>query len=437
MSPVPTRRRRRGRASRPDVSFLTAHRSSSCASKPKHLLLATHGGDASAHARLAAIAQCALGGPAHAHQCTAHHRARVRVPKLAGAHAARRGNQRQRSCSPPHPAGGALARSLLRLPTAPTRRPTTVFAMFVAARDGDIEPVRQLVAVYPALATVEYNYTPPIHFAVREGHRDIVEFLLDHGADPAYRSYPFQESLLTFAEDRGHADVAELLRRQLSRRFALMSGTPAIIAAAARATSRRVQAELAATPRSLAPATTPAIPRSITPHATGIWMSFGRCSLRARRGRRARRRLPAVHCALMPNWFFQVEPGPRRRSSICCCRAARGTRSSSRPCAATISCAGRARPGPLPRQFRGHLPPPRALGGGARSDVAMTRLLLEHGADPNLPEEGAPRGLSLWIGVTDRQRGDRRDAARARRRPERAGGVERHADVAGAAGSGS
>ncbi len=34
----------------------------------------------------------------------------------------------------------------------------------------------------------------------------------------------------------------------------------------------------------------------------------------------------------------------------------------------------------------------------------MTRLLLAHGADPNLPEEGAPRGLSLWIAVNDRQR---------------------------------
>ncbi len=39
-----------------------------------------------------------------------------------------------------------------------------------------------------------------------------------------------------------------------------------------------------------------------------------------------------------------------------------------------------------------------------RGDVDMTRLLLEHGADPNLPEEGAPRGLSLWIAVNDRQR---------------------------------
>lgn len=94
-----------------------------------------------------------------------------------------------------------------------------VFAMFVAARDGEITTVRRLVARTLALATVEYNYTPPIHFAVREGHRDIAELLLEHGADPTYRSYPFQESLLMFAEDRGHDETAELLRRRLSRRF--------------------------------------------------------------------------------------------------------------------------------------------------------------------------------------------------------------------------
>ena len=35
----------------------------------------------------------------------------------------------------------------------------------------------------------------------------------------------------------------------------------------------------------------------------------------------------------------------------------------------------------------------------------MTQLLLDHGADPTLPEEGAPSGLSLWIAVNDRQHG--------------------------------
>ena len=53
-----------------------------------------------------------------------------------------------------------------------------VFAMFAAARDGDLAAVRRRVERFTGLATVEYNYTPPIHFAVREGHREIVELLL-------------------------------------------------------------------------------------------------------------------------------------------------------------------------------------------------------------------------------------------------------------------
>jgi ankyrin repeat protein len=39
-----------------------------------------------------------------------------------------------------------------------------------------------------------------------------------------------------------------------------------------------------------------------------------------------------------------------------------------------------------------------------RADVPMTKLLLEYGADPNLPEEGAPRGVSLWTAVDKRHR---------------------------------
>jgi ankyrin repeat protein len=47
----------------------------------------------------------------------------------------------------------------------------------------------------------------------------------------------------------------------------------------------------------------------------------------------------------------------------------------------------------------------RVLSAAVRKrNVAMTRLLLEHGADPNLPEEGSLRGLSLWIAVNDRER---------------------------------
>jgi len=39
-----------------------------------------------------------------------------------------------------------------------------------------------------------------------------------------------------------------------------------------------------------------------------------------------------------------------------------------------------------------------------RDDLEMVRLLLERGADPNLPEEGAPRGHALWTAVYHRRR---------------------------------
>ena len=281
-----------------------------------------------------------------------------------------------------------------------------VFAMFVAARDGDIDAVNRLVARVPSLATVEYNYTPPILFAVREGHRDIVELLLNRGADPAYRSYPFQESLLTFAEDRGHDDVAELLRGRLSHRFALASGTQTIIAAAAAGDVAAVETELARH-SALARASNET---GDTPlhqaahrghlHVVQVLLAAG-ADVDAVRGDGYR----PVHCALMPNWFFRAEPGTREE--IADLLLSRGARY-------TIFIAALRGDEPFVRDA---LVRDRSLANFEdschhrvlsaavrRSDVLMTRLLLERGADPNLPEEGAPRGLSLWIAVNDRQR---------------------------------
>ena len=80
-----------------------------------------------------------------------------------------------------------------------------VWAMLRASRDGDFAQVKALASRRPALIRCEYNYTPPIHFAVREGHTEIVRYLLEQGADASsYRTYPFQDSLLTMAQDREH-----------------------------------------------------------------------------------------------------------------------------------------------------------------------------------------------------------------------------------------
>lgn len=88
-----------------------------------------------------------------------------------------------------------------------------VWGILMASHDGDLEGVKQLVSECPELIYAQYNYTPPIHFAVREGHIAIVSYLLDNGAqDPAYRTYPFRDSLETIAADRGHDEIVRLLQ---------------------------------------------------------------------------------------------------------------------------------------------------------------------------------------------------------------------------------
>ena len=281
-----------------------------------------------------------------------------------------------------------------------------VFAMFVAAREGNAATVKRLVAQFSALATVEYNYTPPIHFAVREGHRALVEFLLDRGADPAYRSYPFQESLLMFAEDREHDDVAGLLRGRLSRRFALASGTQAIITSAAKGDLAAVESELARNP-ALVRASNETGDTPLHQAARHGHLHVVRTLLAAGADVDAVRAdgYRPLHCALMPNWFFQVELGPRKE--IVDLLLSRGARYTIFV-AALVGDEQFVRSAILRDRSLANFEDTchdRVLSAAVRrGDVALTRLLLEHGADPNLPEEGAPRGLSLWIAVNDRNR---------------------------------
>ena len=312
--------------------------------------------------------------------------------------------------------GGFILRPLIRpvelsagrtftLPNGTALPADDVFAMFSAARDGDIAVVRELVRRRSALATVEYNYTPPIHFAVREGHRDVTELLLSQGADPAYRSYPFQEALLTFANDRGHAEVAELLRGRLARRFVVASGTEAIIAAAGRGDLAGVEAELARD-RSLASAGNETGDTALHHAAKHGHLPVVRALVAAGapvdavRGDGYR----PLHCAIMPNWFF--EGATRARWEIAELLLARGARDTIFVAALrgdtqfVKDALARDRSQANFEDSCHH----RVLSAAVRRrDVAMTRLLLEHGADPNLPEEGAPRGLSLWIAVNDRE----------------------------------
>ena len=66
----------------------------------------------------------------------------------------------------------------------PPELASEVWDAICAAATGDAEALRRLLPRDPNLYRSGYWYTPPIHFAVREGHLEAVRVLLEAGAVP-------------------------------------------------------------------------------------------------------------------------------------------------------------------------------------------------------------------------------------------------------------
>lgn len=93
--------------------------------------------------------------------------------------------------------------------------------LFKACAVGDVRQVRALLGKDQRLVNAQCGYQFPIHFAVRQGSGEIVQILLDHGADPGqsiftYDSWP---KLLLAARQRGYRDVERTLERALKAAF--------------------------------------------------------------------------------------------------------------------------------------------------------------------------------------------------------------------------
>lgn len=86
----------------------------------------------------------------------------------------------------------------------------------VAASSGDVATLRRLLERHPRLAHAAYWYAPAIHFAAREGYVDAVRLLLDAGADPEENGLN-DRTLIDMARERGHEQVAEMLERARAR----------------------------------------------------------------------------------------------------------------------------------------------------------------------------------------------------------------------------
>ena len=86
---------------------------------------------------------------------------------------------------------------------------TDVWEMFCASMVGDLETVKALVAKDPSLVRAHYEYRTPLSFAVRENQLAVAEYLIDHGAALVKLGDPIE-----MARDRGYTGMVDLLERK-------------------------------------------------------------------------------------------------------------------------------------------------------------------------------------------------------------------------------
>jgi ankyrin repeat protein len=272
-----------------------------------------------------------------------------------------------------------------------------------ASGDGDVDALRRLFERDPRLSRAEYWYTPAIHFAVREGHLQAVQLLLDAGADPEWNGL-YDGSLIVMARDRGHVEIARLLEEERDRRGRVPAGSDShpIHAAITRGATREVRRLLDANPglvdvgneigasplhravgRGVHKLAALLLDRGANVHAVlssarglrgGFWTDLQAIDLAIWDGRRPGNRrmieLLLEHGATVDLTVAAALGDIDRIRQILDAEPARirDTRPSGRrPLSAAIEA--------------GH--------------DAIARLLLERGADPNWSEPTAPRGRSL------------------------------------------
>jgi ankyrin repeat protein len=96
-------------------------------------------------------------------------------------------------------------------------RGTDVWALIQACTSGDLEAVRALIANDPSLARAHYDYRKPLYFAVRENRIDVARFLLEHDRNPI--DLWVDDDPIEIARDRGYTEMEQLLTHTLEIRF--------------------------------------------------------------------------------------------------------------------------------------------------------------------------------------------------------------------------
>ena len=92
-----------------------------------------------------------------------------------------------------------------------------VWELFNACIHGDLATVQRLVAEDPALVRSHFAYRKPLYFAVRENRLEVTAFLLERDPDPM--NLWVNDNPLEIARDRGYAELELLLETTLATKF--------------------------------------------------------------------------------------------------------------------------------------------------------------------------------------------------------------------------
>ena len=280
------------------------------------------------------------------------------------------------------------------------------WALFCASGAGDLARVSAMLDRDPRLVNAQYWYQFPIHMAVREGHAEVVQLLLQAGADPGQSRYTYNswDKLLDISQERGFNSVQALLEAAMRERFGYDTAFEELADAIKSRDQARVEKVLAARAdlihASDALGNGPLHWAVITRQndLVDIFVARG-ASLEARR---ADGQTPLLVSLNGDYWFrsrYLPAEAPKDTWVI-----TRHLLACGAEYALSVACAA-GDENRVDAVLASNPVLARTLDAGRRSPLAyaagrghtqIVEKLLDLGADPNLPEENAPRGGALF-----------------------------------------